>query len=397
MALLLAPYAVSDIASRGREYDENKPRDGRSEFARDRDRITHSDAFRRLQYKTQVFTDACQYHGSVRDGINFTDHMRNRLTHSLEVAQVSRSIARQLNLNEDLVETLALAHDLGHAPFGHIGQDVLHDKMKSYGGFEHNIQSLRIVTRLESKYSEFDGLNLMFETREGILKHCSLPNAAKLGPVAERFLNKNAPTLEAQVTDIGDAIAYTCHDIDDGLKSGLITVETMMASDLFARLWNNVGERKPGLSEKHQVQETLRDLMGALIKGVITQTKRNISEMELMSLDDVRQKGHDAVSLPEALESEYKSLKSLLYKVLYHHPVVSETRKDAVTIIDTLFDTYMENPGLMQHTFDVKNKSSLARQVADYISGMTDRYAYKAYEAALALKKVEHVAELKIG
>lgn len=210
----------------------------------------HSDAFKRLADKTQVFTDACQYYGSGnnRNAIVYTDHMRNRLTHSLEVMQVSRSMARQLNLNEDLVETLALAHDLGHAPFGHIGQDVLNDKMKDFGGFEHNIQSLRIVTKLESKYSEFDGLNLMFETREGILKHCSLANARKLGDVASRFITHTSPTLEAQTTDLGDAIAYTCHDIEDGIKSQLITPDTLMQSRLFKKLWLDVEVRKPGLN-----------------------------------------------------------------------------------------------------------------------------------------------------
>lgn len=397
MALLLAPYAVSEMVSRGREYAEPRPRDGRSEFARDRDRITHSDSFKRLQGKTQVFTDACQYHGSVKSAIIYTDHFRNRLTHSLEVAQVSRSLSRQLNLNEDLVETLAYAHDLGHAPFGHIGQDVLNEKMSEFGGFEHNIQSLRTVTKLESKYSEFSGLNLMFETREGILKHCSLGNAGKLGDVASRFLNKTSPTLEAQVTDLGDAIAYTCHDIEDGIKSGLITPQTLMPSSLFSRSWNSVGERKPGLTLKYRLQETLRELMGTLIKGVITQTRYNIEKAELLSLDDVRERGHDVVSLPSDLADEHKKLKSLMFRELYQHPIVVETKKDADLIITKLFDTYMSSPNLMQHYYETDSQKALARQVADYISGMTDRYAYKAYEAALRLNDAAYVADLKIG
>lgn len=399
MALLLAPYAVSEMVSKGREFNEPRPRDGRSEFARDRDRIMHSDAFKRLADKTQVFTDACQYYGSGnnRNAIVYTDHMRNRLTHSLEVMQVSRSMARQLNLNEDLVETLALAHDLGHAPFGHIGQDVLNDKMKDFGGFEHNIQSLRIVTKLESKYSEFDGLNLMFETREGILKHCSLANARKLGDVASRFITHTSPTLEAQTTDLGDAIAYTCHDIEDGIKSQLITPDTLMQSRLFKKLWLDVEVRKPGLSQKHHLQETLRDLMGTLIKGVITQTKLNIAEKELMSFEDVKERGHHVVALPSDLASAHKELKSIMFKELYQHPAVTETLKDADVIISTLFDTYMANPVLMQHQYEGARDADLPLKIADYISGMTDSYAYKAYKAALALKNAEHVADCNIG
>ena len=400
MALLLAPYAVSDMVSNGREYKENKPRDGRSEFARDRDRVTHSDAFRRLQYKTQVFTDACQYYGTSRDSINYTDHMRNRMTHSLEVAQVSRSIARQLNLNEDLVETLALGHDLGHAPFGHIGQDVLNHKMKEYGGFEHNIQSLRVITKLESNYSDFDGLNLMFETREGILKHCSLNNANKLGDVAARFLNGNAPTLEAQVTDLGDSFAYTSHDIEDGIKSGLITPEVLLSSDLFSRLWTNVVNKRPGLSQNHILQETLRDLTGLLIKGTLTQTKRNLQELNILSLNDVRKKGHHLVAMPAELYTELKGLKSLMLNSLYLHPTVKQVSKDAEVIISTLFDTYMEYPNLMQlkkTSFEKTTKLELARNVSDYISGMTDRYAYKAYDAALKLNEASLIAGITIG
>ena len=220
----LASYAVTDDKSKGRPIAEPAPKDGRSEFARDRDRVTHSYAFRQLSGKTQVFTPASnQFGASPSEKILYDDAMRTRMSHSIEVAQVARSIARALKLNEDLSETLALAHDMGHTPFGHSGQDVLNECMKPYGGFEHNIQSLRVVTDLEHRYMEFKGLNLMFETREGILKHCSTKNAQILGDVAWRHREGKSPTLEAQATDLGDAIAYMCHDIDDGIRSGLIT------------------------------------------------------------------------------------------------------------------------------------------------------------------------------
>ena len=258
----LAPYAVTEQTSKGRLYKEPRPQDGRSEYTRDRDRVMHADAFRRLAGKTQVFTMASEHFGTKSDHIQYDDHMRTRMSHSLEVAQVSRSIARALNINEDLSETLALAHDLGHTPFGHSGQDVLNECMREYGGFEHNIQSLRVVDVLEQRYLNFKGLNLMFETREGILKHCSARNAELLGDVAWRHREKKSPTLEAQTTDLGDAIAYLCHDIDDGIRSKVISPKDLMDAEIFARCWTGVQKRYPDAPEHYKFKKPFEILWG---------------------------------------------------------------------------------------------------------------------------------------
>src|SRR3989338_7830627 len=259
----LAPYAVSEANSRGRNMAEEAPC-GRSEFQRDRDRIVHSAAFRRLEYKTQVFVN--------HEG----DLFRTRLTHSLEVAQIGRTIARMLRLNEDLVEAVALAHDLGHTPFGHAGQDALNACMREHGGFEHNLQSLRVVDLLEERYAEFDGLNLTFEARGGILKHCSLTNAEKLGDVGERFVNKQQPTLEAQIANLADEIAYNNHDVDDGLRSGLITLEQLSEVAIFARHLNEVRTKYQALNGRRVVTETVRRIINTLILDLVDTTRTNI-------------------------------------------------------------------------------------------------------------------------
>src|SRR3954469_21366104 len=273
-----APYAIGPHNTRGGARDEAAPT-GRSEFQRDRDRIVHSTAFRRLEYKTQVFVN--------HEG----DLFRTRLTHSLEVAQIARSLARNLRLNEDLVEAISLAHDLGHTPFGHVGQDVLNECMKDHGGFEHNLQSLRVVDELEEHYGAYDGLNLMFETREGILKHCSLNNARLLGPVAQRFIDRTQPSLEAQLTNLADEIAYNSHDIDDGLRSGLITIAQLEEVDFFARLWHEVQAAYPGLSGRRASYETLRRLITVLADDLIATSSALLLDAAPADVDAVRASG----------------------------------------------------------------------------------------------------------
>jgi len=253
----LAPYAAHSAQSRGRRFPEPPPT-SRSEFQRDRDRIIHSTAFRRLEYKTQVFVN--------HEG----DLFRTRLTHSIEVAQIARSIARNLRLNEDLVEAISLAHDLGHTPFGHAGQDALNACMQDYGGFEHNMQSLRVVDTLEERYGAFDGLNLVFETREGILKHCSASNAAKLGDLGRRFIERKQPSLEAQLANLADEIAYNNHDIDDGLRSGLLTPQQLEQIDIYGRHRREVEACYPGISGRRAIHETIRRMINALIVDLIT-------------------------------------------------------------------------------------------------------------------------------
>jgi len=388
----LASYAIRDTNSRGRLIPESKPRDGRTEFARDRDRVLHSESFRRLGGKTQVFTLASQNYGTYSQHISYNDNMRTRMSHSLEVAQVARSIATALNLNADLAETLGLAHDLGHTPFGHSGQDVLNNKMKNYGGFEHNIQSLRIVDVVEKNYIAFNGLNLMFETREGILKHCSPKNVPLLGDVAERHKLKKSPTLEAQTTDLSDAIAYLCHDIDDGINSKLITPNDLMDAHIFARCWEEVNRKYPNASESLKVKETIRDIMGLMIRGTIIQSKQNIEDVKIKTLDDVRN-APDLILLPDGLAAEHKNLKSHLYKVLYHNPEINNIRKDVESVLNILFDTYMAHPELIAKQgasyMRTENKQDYARYVCDYIAGMTDAYAYQQAQKVEYLCNVE--------
>ena len=361
--MLNTGYAVTESVSRGRRLVEPPPR-ARGEFQRDRDRIIHSTAFRRLEYKTQVFIN--------HEG----DLFRTRLTHSLEVAQLSRSMARALRLNEDLAEAVALAHDLGHTPFGHAGQDELNACMKAYGGFEHNLQSLRIVDALEERYAGFDGLNLMFETREGILKHCSRENARALGELGQRFLDDRRPSLEAQIVNLADEIAYNNHDVDDGLRSGLISLEQLDAVAIFARCRSAAEAQWPGLSGRRLVHETVRRMIDVMVVDLIEQTRANIAATGVETLDEVRA-APALAAYSEELRPQLRVLKSFLYDKLYHHERVLHTIDKARRMVAGLFAAYMDDPGLMPPQHHARAEVDRARAVADYIAGMTDRYAVK--------------------
>jgi dGTPase len=371
--LQYAPYAVSTSA-RGRKIAEPAPA-GRSEFQRDRDRIIHSGAFRRLEYKTQVFVN--------HEG----DLFRTRLTHSIEVAQIGRSIARSLGLNEDLVEAISLAHDLGHTPFGHAGQEALNACMKDHGGFEHNLQSLRVVDVLEERYAAFDGLNLCFETREGILKHCSLEHAAQLAEVGERFLNNQRPSLEAQVANLADEIAYNNHDVDDGLRSGLLTLEQLSSVRLFALHLNEVRAAYPVLVERRVVHETVRRMINTLVTDLIAQTEHNIQANEPQSIGDVRAMP-PLVAFSAEIHELNRELKTFLRTHLYRHYRVMRMTSKARRIIDDLFHIFMEDPRLLPPQFSSPAESVRARSVADYIAGMTDRYAIREHRRIFAIEEI---------
>ncbi len=360
----LAPYAVS-ASAKGRKVAEPVP-PGRSDFQRDRDRIIHSGAFRRLEYKTQVFVN--------HEG----DLFRTRLTHSIEVAQIGRSIARRLDLNEDLVEAISLAHDLGHTPFGHAGQEALNACMKDHGGFEHNLQSLRVVDVLEERYAEFNGLNLCFETREGILKHCSMEHAAQLGEVGERFLNKHRPSLEAQIANLADEIAYNNHDVDDGLRSGLLTLEQLASVRLFARHLDEVRAAYPHLAERRVVHETVRRMINTLVTDLLAQTEQNIRTHAPQSVKDVRT-APPLVAFSEHMHELNRELKAVLHTQLYRHYKVMRMSAKARRIIDDLFEAFMEDPRLLPPQFGSALESRRARVVADYVAGMTDRYAIREH------------------
>ena len=366
----LAPYASWDEQSRGRQFSEPAP-NTRTEFQRDRDRIVHSSAFRRLEYKTQVFVN--------HEG----DMFRTRLTHSIEVAQISRSIARALKLNEALTETIALAHDLGHTPFGHAGQDILNQCMKNYGGFEHNLQSLRIVDELEEKYADFNGLNLSFESREGILKHCSLANAKNLGDIGERFINKQKPGLEAQVTNIGDEIAYNNHDVDDGLRAGLITTDQLCEVKIFAEQHAIVMSAYPKLSEKRATHEIIRRIINVQVTDLLSTTNKLLNKANPASRDDVLVHPEPLVGYSDEMQTMNLELKKFLRNNLYRHHRVDDMSAKAKNIIHTLFDALISDPELLP-TERQKNVHELeesdgdigrARGIADYIAGMTDRFA----------------------
>ncbi len=370
----LASYAVSDANSRGRKIAEAVP-NARSEFQRDRDRIIHSGAFRRLEYKTQVFVN--------HEG----DLFRTRLTHSIEVAQIARSIARRLRLNEDLAEAIALAHDLGHTPFGHAGQDALNACMKAYGGFEHNLQSLRVVDVLEERYAAFDGLNLCFETREGILKHCSAENAAKLGDVGERFLQQSRPSLEAQITNLADEIAYNNHDVDDGLRSGLITLEQLATVPLVATHLQQVRRAYPDLAERRVVHEMVRRMINTLVTDLIQQSERNLAAQKLSSIEDVRNAPAMIAFSPEMSEQQ-RALKTFLRTQLYRHYKVMRMSTKAQRIISDLFGVFMSDNRLLPTPFQTPDEAEHVRAIADYIAGMTDRYAIREHRRIFAVEEV---------
>jgi dGTPase len=363
----LAPYAAHSAESRGRRFPEPAPA-SRTEFQRDRDRIIHSTAFRRLEYKTQVFIN--------HEG----DLFRTRLTHSIEVAQIARSIARNLRLNEDLVEAISLAHDLGHTPFGHAGQEALNACMKDYGGFEHNLQSLRVVDALEHRYGAFDGLNLVFETREGILKHCSLINAAKLGDVGQRFIDRKQPSLEAQLANLADEIAYNNHDVDDGLRSGLLTTAQLDQIDIYGRHRRQVEAAYPGIDGRRAIHETIRRMINALIVDLINSSEQQIHAAQLQSIDDVRNAG-PLIRFSDAMSVEAVLLKRFLRENLYQHYQVNRMTSKARRIVSELFSAFMQEPTLLAPNYQVPSgdEALQARKVADYIAGMTDRYAMREH------------------
>jgi dGTPase len=371
----LASYAAAATTSRGRRYAEPAPTT-RSDYQRDRDRIIHSVAFRRLEYKTQVFIS--------HEG----DLFRNRLTHSLEVAQITRSLARTLALNEDLSEAIALAHDLGHTPFGHAGQDALNDCMRDYGGFEHNAQSLRVVDELEDKYAAFRGLNLTFETREGILKHCSQTRARTLGDVGERFLNKQQGGLEAQLTNVADQIAYNNHDVDDGLRAGLLTIEQLQAVPLFARHLAEVRAAYTALTPQQLRFETIRRMINALVVDLGTQTADNLRPYAGQSIDAVRALPAPLVEFSPVMQQENHALKRFLHENLYGHHQVYRVMSKARRIVRELFSALNDDPRLMPPDFydqavraeQLSGRTGRARVVADYIAGMTDRFALEEHQ-----------------
>jgi dGTPase len=372
----LAPYAAHSSKSRGRRHAE--PAAGsRSEFQRDRDRIIHSTAFRRLEYKTQVFLN--------HEG----DLFRTRLTHSIEVAQIARTLARSLRLNEDLVEATALAHDLGHTPFGHVGQDVLNECMKDHGGFEHNLQSLRVVDHLEEHYGAFDGLNLTFETREGILKHCSLANARQLGDLGQRFIDKAQPSLEAQLTNLADEIAYNNHDIDDGLRSGLLTMKQMEEVELFARLHREVVRQYPGLPGRRELYETIRLMITAMTADLVETSAALLLDAAPKSIDDVRT-APPLIRFSPRMREETTALKRFLYANLYRHYKVNRMRVKASRIVRELFEAFMTDPVLLPFDYQVGQGDTLkqARKIADYIAGMTDRYAIREHKRIFSLDEL---------
>ena len=368
----LAPHAVSEATSRGRAHDEDAPA-YRSAFQRDRDRIIHSAAFRRLEYKTQVFVN--------HEG----DMFRTRLTHSIEVAQISRTIARALGLNEDLVEAIALAHDLGHTPFGHAGQDALNACMRDYGGFEHNLQSLRVVDLLEERYASFLGLNLTFETREGILKHCSRKNARELGALGERFLNGGQPSLEAQVANLADEIAYNNHDVDDGLRARLLDIEILTSAAFFREQYETVRARWPALSGRRVVHETIRAMINRQATDLLDTSRAAIDAARPGSVDAVRGHRTALIGFSASMLEQHQELKRLLRKELYRHYRVFRMSMKAQRIVKDLFDVFFDTPRSLPHDTQRRieerggNESERARLVADYVAGMTDRFAIAEY------------------
>jgi dGTPase len=378
----LAPYAAHSAESRGRRFEEKAPV-ARTEFQRDRDRIVHSTAFRRLEYKTQVFVN--------HEG----DLFRTRLTHSLEVAQIARSVARNLRVNEDLVEAISLAHDLGHTPFGHAGQDALNECMSEHGGFEHNLQSLVVVDELEEHYGAFDGLNLCFETREGILKHCSRENALKLGELGERFLNRKQPSIEAQIANVADEIAYNNHDVDDGLRSGLITLDQLANVALWQMHYEAARAEYPDIEGRRLIHESVRRIINTLIVDLIESTSANLARFNPQSVDDVRN-APALVTHGSAVAAQATELKRFLYKNLYRHYRVMRMANKAQRVVSGLFKAFIDDPRLLPPDYQARalvteesandthggaaaGSTTQARLIAHYIAGMTDRYALKEY------------------
>ena len=369
----LAPYSAHSQHSKGRQYAEGSP-SYRSEFQRDRDRIIHSAAFRRLEYKTQVFVN--------HEG----DLFRTRLTHSIEVAQIARSIARELDFNEDLTEAISLAHDLGHTPFGHSGQDALNACMKDYGGFEHNLQSLRVVDQLEQKYAEFPGINLTYETREGILKHCSKKNASELGEIGQRFIEGRQPGLEAQLANLADSIAYNNHDVDDGLRCGLITVEQLRETRLFAMQCETVSKLYPQLEGRRMINETVRRMINHLVVDLIDNSRARLLDSGVRDIEQVRDYAEPLLMHSDDVARDSLELKQFLRRNLYEHYRVLRMSKKAARVIREMFQAFMDDYRILPTQYHAlssemagDSESALARVIADYIAGMTDRFAITEY------------------
>lgn len=361
----LAVYAANPNNSRGRCHQELSDPE-RNEYQRDRDRIIHCSAFRRLEYKTQVFVN--------HEG----DLFRTRLTHSIEVAQIARSVVRALTLNEDLVEAICLAHDLGHTPFGHSGQDALNACMKDAGGFEHNLQSLRVVDLLEDRYGSFKGLNLCFETREGILKHCSIKNARRLGALGQRFIDGSRPSLEAQIANLADEIAYNNHDVDDGLRSGLISIDQLQSVSIFRKFFLEAQKIYPSQEGRTLVYETIRRIINFLVNDLIYQTRSNIRQLRPRHIDDVRA-AKTLASFSEETKEAHRELKLFLGKYLYRHKNVVEMAEKSKSIVRQLFNTFFDNPVLLPKKFLNTAETCQMRGISDYIAGMTDRYAIQEH------------------
>ena len=371
----LALYALNSSKSLGRRFPENKAK-LRSEFQRDRERIIHSTAFRRLEYKTQVFVN--------HEG----DMYRTRLTHTIEVAQIARAAARALNINEDLTEAISLGHDLGHTPFGHAGQDVLNECMKDFGGFEHNIQSLRIIDKLENRYASFPGLNLCFETREGLLKKCNLARAKKLGDVGKRFLDKKQSSLEAQLTNLCDEIAYNNHDIQDGIRAKKIFIEQLEELPIFYDQMRVVLNKFPKISGSKIVNETVRLIINLLVTDLINNTNINIKNASIKDFNDVRNHNGLIVSFSNEIKKLNIELKRFLYSNLYKHPDVKKMTEEANTIIKDLFLAYTNDIKLLPEDFYQYNLHKInsgfdKRVICDYIAGMTDRFAQQEHKKLL--------------
>jgi dGTPase len=372
----LAPYAAHSSRSRGRSHAEPAP-DYRTEFQRDRDRVVHSTAFRRLVYKTQVFVN--------HEG----DLYRTRLTHSLEVAQIARTVARAMQLNEDLVEAISLAHDLGHTPFGHAGQDALNECMREFGGFEHNLQSLRVVDLLEESYASFPGLNLTFETREGILKHCSSRNARELGDLGTRFLERRQPGLEAQIANIADEIAYNNHDVDDGLRSGLIKLEQLAEIPFFKAQLDWVRAQFPGVVPPRINREVIRRMIDVLVSDLIQISEDKVRAAAPKHIDDVRAQSAPLIGFSAPYIEVQRTLKEFLRSHLYTHPRVAQMTRQAHETIGYLFAAFAANYDRLppEHAarahrgHEAKGAAGGARVVADYVAGMTDRFALQTHEA----------------
>jgi len=362
--LLLAPWASRSRESRGRRHPEAEP-PHRTAFQRDRDRIIHATSFRRLEYKTQVFI----YHEG--------DHYRNRLTHSLETAQIGRSVARMLGLNEDLVETVALAHDLGHPPFGHAGERVLDGMMREWGGFEHNRQSLRVVEVIEHRYPGFRGLNLTWEAREGLAKHHTdydSPDAGEYEPGA-------LPSLEAQVVNLADEIAYTAHDLDDGIASELISFRSLHEAPLWEACYRESEALAPGEPARLVCAGAIRALIGLLIADCAEATLASLAELGIRSPDDARTAPRTAACLSQGMEAQFRELKAFLSRTLYHHYRVRRMEVKAERVLGELFAAYVDDPDLLPPGFRAHiNSATPERIICDYLAGMTDRYAIREYQ-----------------